>query len=74
MNTYIQAYIIRITTKDNLFADYIVSANDLFSAKSKAKKAFFRDYPDADKKIKLSLEKPDTKKITEILNIIKEAI
>lgn len=66
-----KTYIIRITTKDNLYADYMVEAENLFNAKTKAKKAFFRDYPDADTNIKLSLQKPDSEKIREIMNIIK---
>ena len=66
-------YVIRISTIDNLYADYMVEADNLFKAKTKAKKAFFRDYPDADTNIKLSLQKPDSKKIKEITDIIKEA-
>lgn len=69
MNTYI----IRINTADNLFADYMVEAENLFFAKMKARKAFFRDYPDANMNIKLSLTEPNSKVITEIINIIKEA-
>ena len=69
----LNAYTIRITTIDNLYADYIVEAENLFFAKIKAKNAFFRDYPDADTKIKLSLTEPNKKNITEIVNIIKEA-
>ena len=66
-------YTIRITTIDNLYADYIVEAENLFFAKIRARNAFFRDYPDADTKIKYSLGKPDKKVITEVMNIIKEA-
>jgi hypothetical protein len=65
--------VIRVNTVGNLYADYIVEAENLISAKNKTRKAFFRDYPDANGNIKLSLEKPDTKIITEIINIIKEA-
>lgn len=68
-----EVYIIRITTKENLYSDYIVEADNLFNAKTKAKKAFFRDYPDADTNIKLSLQKPDSKIIKEITDIIKGA-
>ena len=65
-------YTIRITTIDNLYADYIVEAENLFFAKIRARNAFFRDYPDADKHIKLSIGNLDYKVITEIMNIIKE--
>lgn len=68
----VNTYIIRITTKDNLYADYMVEAENLFFAKIKARNAFFRDYVDADKDIKLSLENVDVKQLTEIMNIIKE--
>lgn len=67
MNTYV----IRITTIDNLFTDYMIEASNLFQAKSKARKAFFRDYPGADKNIKLSLGEPSPEIITEIINIIR---
>lgn len=67
------AYTIRITTVDCLYTDYIVEAEDLFEAKSKVKKAFFRDYPNANKNIKLSLVEPSEKVITQIMEIIKEA-
>lgn len=66
-------YTIRVSTKDNLYADYIIEAENLFFAKIKAKNAFFRDYPDSDKDIKLSLTEPSKKVITEIMEIIKEA-
>ena len=66
------AYTIRVTTKDNLYTDYIVEAKDLKEAYEKTKKAFFRDYPNADENINLSLTEPDSKTITEIINIIKE--
>lgn len=68
MNTYV----IRITTIKNLFADYMIEANNIMQAKSKARKAFFRDYPDADTNIKLSLEEPSPKVITEIMDIIRK--
>lgn len=68
MNTYV----IRITTINNLFADYMIEANNIMQAKSKAKKAFFRDYPDADTNIKLSLGEPSSKVITEIMDIIRK--
>lgn len=65
------AYTIRVSTIDNLYADYIVEADNLFFAKIRARNAFFRDYPDADTRIKLSLVEPSKKVITEVLNIIK---
>lgn len=65
------AYTIRVSTIDNLYADYIVEANNLFFAKIRARNAFFRDYPEADIRIKLSLVEPSKKVITEVLNIIK---
>lgn len=68
-----KAYTIRITTADNLYTDYIVEANNLLEAKMQAECAFFRDYPDANTNIKLSLTEPNSKVITEIINIIKEA-
>ena len=68
MNTYV----IRITTIDNLFTDYMVEANNIMQAKSKAKKAFFRDYPGANENIKLSLGEPSPKIITEIMDIIRK--
>ena len=67
MNTYV----IRVNTVDNLFADYMVEAENLFFAKMKARKAFFRDYPGADQNIKLELGEPSPEIITEIINIIK---
>ena len=69
----LNTYTIRISTNDNLYKDYIVEAENLFFAKMKARNAYFRDYPDADKKIKLSLTEPSEKVIKEIMNIIKEA-
>ena len=68
-----KTYTIRITTIDNLYSDYIVEANNLLEAKAKVKYAFFRDYPDANINIKLSLTEPNSKVITEIIKIIKEA-
>lgn len=69
MNTYV----IRINTVDNLFADYMVEAENLFFAKMKARKAFFRDYQGADTNIRLELGEPSPQIITEIIKIIKEA-
>ena len=66
-------YTIRISTVDGLYTDYIVEAKDLKEANKKAKEAFFRDYPNANENIKLSIAEPNTKIITEIMNIIKEA-
>lgn len=68
------AYTIRISTVDGLYTDYIVEAKDLKEANKKAKEAFFRDYPNANENIKLSIAEPNTKIITEIMNIIKENI
>lgn len=70
MNTYV----IRITTIDNLFTDYMIEASNLFQAKSKARKAFFRDYPGADKNIKLSLGEPSPEILTEIIKLIRRSI
>lgn len=66
-------YVIRVNTIDNLYIDYMVEAKNIFQAKNKTKKAFFRDFPFADFRIKLSLVEPNQKIITEIMNIIKEA-
>lgn len=66
------AYTIRVATIDNLYTDYIVEAENLKEANEKAKKAFFRDYPNADENITLSLTEPNSEVITEIINIIKE--
>ena len=71
MKTY--TYTIRITTIDNLYADYIVEAYNLFFAKMQARNAFFRDYPGADKDVILSITEPNKTVITEIINMIKEA-
>ena len=68
-----KTYVLRITTIDKLYADYMIEAKNIIEAKSKAKKAFFRDYPGADTRIKVSLNEPDSDIITEIINIIKEA-
>lgn len=68
-----KTYIIRINTIDNLYADYIIEAINLWQGKQKAKKAFFNDYPNADTNIKLSLDNPTIETINEIFNIIKEA-
>ena len=69
----INCYIIRVTTIDNLYTDYMVEAKNIFQAKNKTRKAFFRDFPKANLNIKLSLVEPNQKIITEIMNIIKEA-
>lgn len=66
-------YVIRVNTIDNLYIDYMVEAKNIFQAKNKIKKAFFRDFPFAEFRIKLSLVEPNQKIITEIMNIIKEA-
>lgn len=68
-----KTYTIRVTTIDNLYADYIVEANNLSEAKEKVKNTFFKDYQDAEKNIKLSLTEPNIKLVTEIMEIIKEA-
>lgn len=68
-----KAYTIRITTEDGLYADYIIEDNDLLGAKLKARNAFFRDYPNANRNITLSLAEPNKEVITEIMEIIKEA-
>lgn len=67
-----KTYVIRVNTINNLYADYIIEANNLFEANEKCKKAFFRDYEGADKNIKLSLV-PNTKNLKEIIDIIKES-
>lgn len=68
-----KAYTIRITTIEGLYADYIIEASCLLIAKEKAKEAFFKDYPGAEKNITLSLSEPKSEIIKEILNIIREA-
>lgn len=68
-----KAYTIRVSTIDNLYADYIVEAENLFYAKILARNSFFRDYPGANENVKLSLSNPDDKNIHEIVDIIKEA-
>lgn len=65
-------YTIRVETEDNLYADYMVEAENIWFAKMRARAAFFRDYPEANKYVKLSLTEPNPKVITEIMNIIKE--
>ena len=69
----INCYVIRVKTIDNLYVDYMVEAKNICQANIKARKAFFRDFPNADFRIKLSLVEPSPKVITEIINIIKEA-
>lgn len=69
----INCYVIRVTTIDNLYVDYMVEAKNIRQANIKARKAFFRNYPNANFRIKLSLVEPNQKIITEIMNIIKEA-
>ena len=66
-------YVIRVNTIDNLYTDYMVEAKNIFQAKNKIKKAFFRDFPFADFRIKLSLVETNSKIIEEIIEIIKEA-
>ena len=68
MNTYV----IRVTTIDNLYADYMIEADNLFIAKMKARNSFLRDYPGANKNLKLSLDKPTSKQLTEVLKILEE--
>lgn len=68
-----KAYSIRVSTIDNLYADYIVEAENLFYAKILARNKFFEDYPEADENVKLSLSNLDEKNIHEIVEIIKEA-
>ena len=68
-----KSYSIRVSTVDNLYADYIVEAENLFYAKILARNSFFRDYPETDENVKLSLSNPDEKNIHEIIDIIGEA-
>lgn len=68
-----KTYVIRVNTIDNLYADYMIEAVNLWQAKQKAKKIFFNNYPNADENIKLSLDNPTAYTINEILDIIKEA-
>ena len=63
-------YILRVNTIDGLYADYIVEGINLFQANRNAKKAFFKDYPGADKHITISFGMINQKVITEIMNII----
>ena len=67
------SYLIRVTTLDTIYVDYLVDAANVFFAKIKARNMFLKEYPDANPNVKLSLLKPDTIKIKEALNIIKEA-
>ena len=67
-------YVIRITTIDNLYSDYMIEAENLFFAKMKARNTFFKTYPGADTNIKFSLENPNTDNLTEIMKIIKGEI
>ena len=69
----INCYVIRVTTVDKLYTDYMVEAKNICQANIKARKAFFRDFPGADFRIKTSVVEPSPKIITEIINIIKEA-
>lgn len=65
-----KTYTIRISTIDNLYADYIVEAENLFFAQIRARNAFLRDYPDADPRVKTSITDPKPEIITEIIDII----
>lgn len=69
----INCYVIRVTTIDNLYVDYMVEAKNICQANIKARRAFFRDFPNANFMIKTSVVEPSPKIITEIMNIIKEA-
>lgn len=69
----INCYVIRVNTIDNLYTDYMVEAKNICKANIKARKAFFRDFPNANFMIKTSVVEPNPKIITEIMNIIKEA-
>lgn len=69
----INCYVIRVNTIDNLYVDYMVEAKNICQANIKARKAFFRDFSNADFRIKTSVVEPNPKLITEIMNIIKEA-
>lgn len=68
-----KTYSIRVSTVDNLYADYIVEAENLFYAKMLARNSFFRDYPDADVNLKFSLVNLNDENVEEIINTIKEA-
>ena len=68
-----KTYVIRVNTIDNLYADYIIEAINLWQAKGKARKAFFKDYPGADENIKLSVDNLTSEKIKEIIDIIRRA-
>lgn len=67
-----ETYVVRITTVDNLYKDYIVEAKTLLEARNKAKDAFFRDYPDANEDICFSLQNPNKNNIKEIIMILNE--
>lgn len=67
-----ETYVIRITVEGGLYKDYIVEADNLFGAKMIARNAFFKEFPDANNNIKLSLQNPDTKKIREVVQIIEK--
>lgn len=68
-----ETYIIRVTTIDNLYTDYMVEADSLRLARDKAEKAYFRNYPDADNHLIFSLVNVDGGKIEEIMMMLKEA-
>lgn len=65
-----KTYVIRVNTIDNLYADYMIEAINMWQAKGKARKAFFTDYPDANENIKLSLDNITTELLNEVLDII----
>lgn len=65
-----KAYIIRVVTIDNLYEDYMVTAENLFYAKLKARKLFLKTYKNADTRLRFELI--DTKNITSAVNIVKK--
>ena len=68
-----KTYVIKFTIQDKIESYYIVEANNIMSAKNKAKNQFLKQYPGADFScIKMSLDNPTSDKIREILEIIKE--
>ena len=68
-----KTYVIKFTIQNKIEAYYIVEANNILSARIKAKKQFLKQYPEADfNYIKMSLDNPTSDKIREILEIIKE--
>lgn len=67
MNTYI----IRVTTIDELYKDYIVEAETILEARNKAKDLFFMEFPKADERIKFSLRNPNNRNIKEIMLLFK---